>query len=108
MRRKVFPAYSCYSMEKFDNYMLPFLADGYVRYSTPDKGPQTVSAGHFRKSFRRIAASELPNIGLRSYYYQSLENPDLVMRFRVSSSTYTATLAPRKEFEQQLKALGVH
>ena len=95
-------------MEKFDTYLLPFLADGNIRYNTTDKGPQTISADYFRKNFERIAATELPNIGQRSYYYQNLENTNLVMRFRVSNSTYTATLAPRKEFEPLLKAMGVH
>jgi hypothetical protein len=94
-------------MEKFREHVLPFLTDGYIRYSTPDQGPQTISADHFRKSFSRIAATELPHIGLRSLYYRSLEHPGLVMRFRVSGSTYSATLAPRSEFGQQLEGMGV-
>lgn len=96
-----------YSMEKFNEHVLPFLADGYIKYSTSQgEGAQIVSVDYFRRNFKRIAATELPNIGLRSYYYKSLENPELVMRIRVPSNTYTAILAPRIEFEQQLKAIG--
>lgn len=92
-------------MYKFRAHVLPLLADGHIRYATPDKGPQAISAGRFMKSFARIAADELPHIGICSLYYRSLEDPGLVMRLRVSGGAYSAMLAPRGEFERQLKGM---
>jgi hypothetical protein len=93
-------------MEKFNEYVLPFLEGGYIRYL--DNGAvKSMSAESFRNGFRKVAAMELPNIGQRSFYYQSIENPDLVLRFRTSQAAgVSAVLMLHSDFGKQLKAIG--
>lgn len=57
-------------MKEFNEYVLPFLKDGHIRYQ--DGGAaRSMSAEYFRNSFKKVAATELPHIGQRSFYYQS-------------------------------------
>ncbi|MCC9135119.1 hypothetical protein ACFSKU_18485 [Pontibacter silvestris] len=84
-------------MEKFMEYILPFLKDGYIKYSTADKGVQTVSADYFRKNFRRLATPMLQSIDQCTYYYERVDEPNLVMRFIISENAYSATLISQKD-----------
>ena len=92
-------------MESFNEYILPFLEGDTIRYQHEGVA-KSVSADYFRNNFRKVAATELPNIGQRTLYYQSTENPDLVFRFRVSEATgVSAMLVLYGEFEKQMKRL---
>ncbi|MFD3002835.1 hypothetical protein ACFS7Z_20875 [Pontibacter toksunensis] len=93
-------------MEKFNEHVLPFLEGGCIRYQHNGEA-KAMSADYFRRNFRNVAATELPHIGQRSFYYQSVQDPDLVLRFRLSQTTgLSAVLMLHSDFEKQLKALG--
>ncbi len=92
-------------MEKFNEYILPFLKGEDIIYNS-DGLSKSMSAEYFRNNFHKIAATELPNIGHRSFYYQHRTDPGFVMRFRISQYTgISATLMAYSEYEKQIKAL---
>ena len=93
-------------MDKFVKHVLPHLEDEYIRYFT-DGGTKLMSADYFRKNFKNLAATELPNIGQQYFYYQNTEDPDLVIRFRISQHIgVSAALMPYSDFENQVKVMN--
>ncbi|RDV12977.1 hypothetical protein DXT99_22180 [Pontibacter diazotrophicus] len=94
-------------MEKFKGNIAPLLEGSEIRYQTSG-GVKSMSADYFSGNFREIMATELPNIGQSSYYYQSIGNPDLVMHFRISETAgLSATLLHCSDFESKLKETGI-
>lgn len=93
-------------MDMFQHYILPYLEDGYIRYLA-DGVVKAMSAEYFQKSFNLIASTDLPNIGHSYFFYQSKENPELVMRFRISQTAgLSATILLFNEYEKQRSVLG--
>lgn len=72
-------------MEKFEKNIMPLLKGGDIRYQASGE-VKSMSADCFSSNFREVTATELPNIGQSSYYYQRVESPDLVMHFRISET----------------------
>lgn len=91
-------------MENYDALILPLLKDDGIRYQA-NGTVKSMSLGYFRNSFREVAAAERPEH--HSLYYQSLENPDYVMHFRISGTAgLAAFLVGRRDFEEQMKSGG--
>ncbi|RDV11953.1 hypothetical protein DXT99_23305 [Pontibacter diazotrophicus] len=94
-------------MEKFKGRIAPLLESDEIRYQASGV-VKSMSVDYFSSNFREITVTELPNIGLSSYYYQSIENPDLVMHFRISETAgLSATLMLCRDFESKLKETGI-
>lgn len=92
-------------MEKFNAFVIPFLKDGFISY-TADGVAKSISTDYFRNNFRKIAATELPHIGHRYYFYQHAESLDFVLRFRITSNGGSSVmLLQYSEFEKQWKAI---
>lgn len=79
-------------------YVLPFLKDGYIKYSTANKGVQAVSAEYFKRNFRKIGAPAQHNTDSRAFYFQRIDEPNLVLRFIISEDNFSASLISYKEF----------
>ena len=93
-------------MEKFNEYVIPFLEDGYIRYLAAGIA-KLMSAEYFQQNFNQIASTELPNIGHSYFFYQYKEDPELVMRFRISQTAgFSAMIMPYREFKKQFSVLG--
>jgi len=93
-------------MEKFNEHVLPFFESGYIRYLA-DGVVKSMSVEYFQNNFSKIAGTELPHIGHRYYYYQSNENPELVMRFRISQNVgLSASIILYSEFENQFSIIA--
>jgi len=93
-------------MEMLNKYVIPYLENGYIKYLS-DGVAKTMSAEYFQKNFTQIAASELPNIGQRYFFYQNKENPEFVMRFRISQNVgFSAAIMLYNEFEKQFSVIG--
>ena len=93
-------------MEMLDQYVIPYLDNGYIRYNA-DGAAKSMSAEYFQKNFTQIAVTELPNIGQHYFYYQNKENPELVMRFRISQHVgFSAAIMRYSEFEKQFSVIG--
>lgn len=93
-------------MERFDTYILPRLTDDCIRYQA-EETVKSMSVDYFRNSFKDAGAAEHPAEGKQSFYYQNLENPDFIMRFRLSATADLAvTLIGYGDFEKEMKANG--
>lgn len=84
-------------MSKISEHMLPFIEDEEINYSILNEGRRTISLKYFEATFKLIAFSELPDIEKYAYYYQNLNDPDLVMFVRVTKEGYSAMLAQYKD-----------
>ncbi|MCC9137381.1 hypothetical protein ACFSKU_08310 [Pontibacter silvestris] len=97
-------------MSKISDQILPFINDGEINYSVLNEGRHTMSLKFFEATFKLIAFSELPEIEKYAYYYQSLNDPDLVMFVRVTKEGYSAMLAqyndPDEHFYHLKSKLG--
>ena len=87
-------------------HVLPLLGGGDIRYQA-NGVVKSMSTEYFRNHFREVASLELPGTGQSSYYYQSIESPDLVMHFLVSNTAgLSATLMLYSELERRRRETG--
>ncbi|TXK22480.1 hypothetical protein FVR03_22950 [Pontibacter qinzhouensis] len=87
-------------MRKISEHLLPFLSSGYIDYSILDKGSKRISVKYFEINFKLIAYSELPHLQKYSYYYQNMNEPDLLMYIRVTDAGYDALLAKYRDADE--------
>ncbi|MCJ8167656.1 hypothetical protein MKJ04_22655 [Pontibacter sp. E15-1] len=90
-------------MGKAQERILVLLKGSEIKYQKLRDGDGSMSLAYFENNFDLLAATELPNIGHYSYYYQNKENPDLVMYFNICSTGLTATLMLYKDAQQRIE-----
>jgi hypothetical protein len=92
-------------MNPIHDRIRPFLANQVLKYVSLGYRPQDVPLTYFEKSFTLLATSEKPQLDQYTYFYQHLDNTELVMRIRIKGMTFAANLQPYQEIETQLKVV---
>lgn len=87
-------------MSKINERVLPFLSGDNLDYSMFGSGKRSMSLRHFEANFQLIAYNEMPDTGVFSYYYQNVEQPDLLMYIRVTAGGYAAMLAQYRDADE--------